>query len=82
MATLYGNSQSSQAGATKPQGAPIAAPSAVAQNRKDLKTLVGEWAATLLPGNAPPPASMGPLAWVRTEKVPELLAILQKAGVK
>lgn len=69
-----------QSGATKPQGS-LAAPSAVAQAPR-LKTLVGEWAATLIPANAPPAAQRGALAWVREEKVQELLAMLEKAGIR
>lgn len=60
-----------------------AAPSAVAQApKKDLKTLVGEWAATLTPSNAPPAAQKGQLAWVRETKVKELLETLAKAGIR
>lgn len=44
--------------------------------------LVKDWAATLTPQNAPKQAVLGPLAWVRGEKVAELLQILEKAGYK
>ena len=65
------------------QPATPAAPSAVAQaTKKDLKTLVGEWVATLTPSNGPPAAQKGQLAWVRETKVPELLETLAKAGIR
>ena len=42
--------------------------------------LVTEWANTLTPKNAPSPLARGSLSWVRQDKVPELLEILNKAG--
>lgn len=45
-------------------------------------SIVKEWAATLLPANAPSPLQKGPLAWVRGEKVQELLAALKAAGIR
>ena len=58
-------------------------PTAAAQPAKPtLETLVGEWAATVLPQLAPDPKRMGPLAWVRIVKAPELVAKLKAAGYK
>lgn len=46
------------------------------------ESIVLEWAASLLPANAPSPLQKGPLSWVRGEKVQELLAALKAAGIR
>ena len=50
--------------------------------RKDLPAVITEWAATLVPKNAPEQKNKGPLAWVREVEVPKLLAALAKEGYK
>ena len=51
-----------------------------AQARKSAEQVIRAWAATLTPSNAPSPRHVGPLAWVRGEKVEELLNLLRKEG--
>ena len=51
-----------------------------AQARKSAEQIIRAWAATLTPSNAPAQRHMGPLAWVRGEKVEELLNLLRKGG--
>lgn len=50
--------------------------------KKSVSAIVAEWAETLRPQNAPDQRHMGPLAWVRGEKVKELIAALEAAGYK
>ena len=47
---------------------------------KSPEQVIRAWAATLTPSNAPAQRHMGPLAWVRGEKVEELLNLLRKEG--
>ena len=51
-----------------------------AQARKSPEQVIRAWAATLVPSNAPAQRHIGPLAWVRGEKVEELLNLLRKEG--
>lgn len=66
-------------------GAPVAAKTA-APARPVIKRAVAEvittWAGELTPQNAPKQEARGPLAWVRLDKVPELLALLAAEGYK
>lgn len=57
-----------------PQIAPAAKPTA--------EQIVKAWAETLTPANAPDMKLKGPLAWVRDEKVKELVAALAAGGYK
>lgn len=47
---------------------------------KSAESIVREWGATLSKENAPKPHERGQLAWARTEKLEELIAILKKEG--
>jgi len=55
---------------------------ALSSARRPLAEIVASWAADLTPGKAPKQAIRGPLAWVRLDKVPELIAALAKEGYK
>lgn len=61
---------------------PVKAPAPASSFRQSVEGLVKDWAQTLTPQNAPDPKLCGPLAWVRGEKVKELIAILHKAGYR
>lgn len=50
--------------------------------RASVEAIVQNWATELNTKNAPDPKHKGPLAWVRDEKVAELIAALGKAGYK
>lgn len=50
--------------------------------RPTLEQVVKLWAADLIPQNAPKPKDKGSLAWVRDDKLPELLEKLKAGGYK
>ena len=50
--------------------------------RKGIPAIVTEWAAGLIPKNAPDARNKGPLAWVREVEVGKLIEALAKEGYK
>lgn len=66
-------------GAAKPPAAPSPT---VAKVRPSVEQVVRAWADTIRPENAPRLPNKGPLAWVREERVAELLKALAEAGYR